>query len=59
MLERLDMKKVWILSWDEIVLGAYSSEFKAERAMLKREQDDEAEGKFVHYAIHELEVDEV
>ncbi len=59
MLERLDMKKVWILSWDEIVLGAYSSEFKAERAMLKREQDDEAEGKFAHYTIHELEVDEV
>lgn len=60
MLERSeDMKKVWILSWDEIVLGAYSSEFKAERAMLKREQDDEAEGKFALYTIHELEVDEV
>ena len=53
------MKKVWILSWDEIVLGEYSSKFKAERAMLKREQDDEAEGKFAHYTIHELEVDEV
>ena len=53
------MKKVWILLWDELVLGAYSSEFKAERAMLKREQDDEAEGKFAHYTIHELEVDEV
>jgi len=57
--ERLDMKKVWVLLWDNIVLGAYSKEFKAERAMLKREQEDEAEGKFFHYTIHELEVDEV
>jgi hypothetical protein len=52
------MKKVWILSWDELVLGAYSSEFKAERAMLKREQYDESVGKFAYYTIHELEVDE-
>jgi hypothetical protein len=59
MLERLEMKKVWVLLWDEIVLGAYSSEFKAERVMLKREQEDEAEGKFFYYTIHELEVDEV
>lgn len=53
------MKKVWVLSWDELVLGAYSSEFKAERAMLKREQYDESVGKFAYYTIHELEVDEV
>jgi hypothetical protein len=53
------MKKVWILLWEELVLGAYSSEFKAERVMLKREQEDEADGKFFHYTIHEAEVDEV
>lgn len=53
------MRKVWILLWDQIVLGAYSSEFKAERAMLKREQEDEADGKFFYYTIHESEIDEV
>jgi len=58
MLERLEMKKVWILLWDEIVLGAYSSEFKAERAMFRRESDDEADGKFFYYKVHETEVDE-
>jgi hypothetical protein len=52
------MKKVWILLWDEIVLGAYSSEFKAERAMFRRESDDEADGKFFYYKVHESEVDE-
>ena len=52
------MKKVWILLWDELVLGAYSSEFKAERAMFKHEQDDEAEGKFTYYTIQDAEVDE-
>jgi len=53
------MKKVWLLMYQELVLGAYSSEFKAERAMLKREQDDEAEGKFTYYTIQDAEVDEV
>jgi len=52
------MKKVWILLWDELVLGAYSSEVKAERVMLKREQEDEADGKFFYYKVHESEVDE-
>lgn len=44
---------------DELVVGAYSSEFKAERAMLKLEQGDEAEGDFTYYTIQEAEVDEV
>lgn len=52
------MKKVWILLWDELVLGAYSSEFKAERAMFMRESDDEADGKFFYYKVHEAEIDE-
>jgi hypothetical protein len=52
------MKKVWVLLWDNIMLGAYSSEFKAERVMSKREQEDEAEGRFFYYTIHEAEVDE-
>jgi len=61
------MKKVWILLNDNLVLGAYSSEFKAERAMLKREQDDEADGdndrpwakRTTYYTVQESEVDEV
>ena len=52
------MKKVWILLWDELVLGAYSSEFKAERAMFRRESDDESDGKFFYYKVHEAEIDE-
>lgn len=53
------MKKVWVLLNDNLVLGAYSSEFKAERAMFRREQDDEAEGDFTYYTIQESEIDEV
>ena len=53
------MKNVWILLDHGFVLGAYSSELKAERAMSKREQDDEAEGDFTYYNIEESEVDEV
>ena len=52
------MKKVWILMNDDLVLGCYSSEFKAERAMLRREQEDEAEGDFTYYTIQQTEVDE-
>ena len=40
------------------MLGAYSSEFKAERAMFMRERDDEADGKFFYYKVHEAEIDE-
>lgn len=52
------MKKVWILMNDDLVLGCYSSEFKAERAMFRREQEDEAEGDFTYYTIQQTEVDE-
>ena len=52
------MKKVWILLDHGFVLGAYSSEVRAEIAMSKREQDDEAEGDFTYYNIEESEVDE-
>jgi hypothetical protein len=52
------MKKVWILLDHGFVLGAYSSEVRAEIAMSKRERDDEAEGDFTYYNIEEAEVDE-
>jgi len=52
------MKKVWILLDHGFVLGAYSSEVRAEIAMSKRERDDEAEGDFTYYNIEETEVDE-
>ena len=52
------MKKVWLLMNDDLVLGAYSNEFKAERAMFRHEQDDEAEGDFIYYTIQEAVVDE-
>ena len=61
------MKQVWVLLNDNFVLGCYSSEVKAERAMSKREQDDEADGdddrpwarRFTYYTVQESEVDEV
>ncbi len=53
------MKKVWILLDHGFVLGAYSSEVRAEIAMSKRYRDDEAEGKTTYYTIEETEVDEV
>ena len=52
------MKKVWILLDHGFVLGAYSSEVRAEIAMSKRERDDKADGKFTYYNIEESEVDE-
>ena len=53
------MKNVWILLDHGFVLGAYSSETKAERAMSKRYEEDEADGKTTYYDITESEVDEV
>jgi len=41
------------------VLGAYSSEVRAEIAMSKRYREDEADGKITYYTIEEAEVDEV
>jgi hypothetical protein len=52
------MKKVWILMDHGFVLGAYSSEFKAERVMSKRYEEDEADDKTTYYTIEETEVDE-
>ena len=53
------MKQVWVLLNDNFVLGCYSSEVKAERAMSKRYEEDEADGKTTYYDITESEVDEV